>query len=150
MATIAVLLFPVLFLLAVLPRLVQAGTLSVRVEMAAPLWDNGQVIASNMLEIVYVRLYGGKQGAPMTLLDAVKWAPVVTFRRPDSTSTATNCYASTFAVDRDGDGKIGTNDLEGPLSDVDASSCGTFKDAAIVLKPGKPVPAAVISPAPPQ
>jgi hypothetical protein len=101
-----------------------AGTLTLTVDSAAPAWDTGAPVSTNILADLYVRLYGAPEGESMVLLDAQPWAARVTFKR-QSSSTAVHCFAATYALDTTGD-KL--PDKEGPKT---AAWCGSF---------GQPVP----------
>lgn len=87
-----------------LPAIAGAGTLDLVAANAAPSWDSGNPISSNVLDGMYIRLYGAGQGSPKALIDAVKWAPKVTFHRV-SNSTGMNCYDITYFIDTNANAK---------------------------------------------
>jgi hypothetical protein len=126
---------------------VLAGSLAVKVDASAPKWDSGALVSSNVLVNVWVQVYGAKQGATKTLLDAAKWAPTLTFRRPDnSDTTQVHCYAVRYAIDVDGDGKITEfgADKVGPFS---SEVCGRFADPVPVLNLTAPPAPTIEAPA---
>lgn len=112
---------------AVLPAFA-AIPLTVSTNAAPPMWDNGQIVSSNVLDGMYVRLYGADAGQPITFLDAAKYAPVLTFMRPNA-SAGMHCYEVTFWLDLNSDKLVQANE-ESPHS---APSCG---QASMAL--GKP------------
>lgn len=104
-------------------NIAHAGSIGLRVDAANPKWDSGAPLATNDLSRLYVRIYGARQGASKTLLDAKPWSSSVKFTR-ESVADGVHCYEAAYAYDRDGDG---APEIEGPHT---AETCGT---SAVVL-----------------
>jgi hypothetical protein len=111
-----------------LAPLAQAAEARLTVDAANPKWDSGAAIAANVLPSLYVRLYGGLEGATPRLVDAAPWAPSLSFRRPDI-APGRVCYHALLAIDRTGDG---LPDEEGPPS---TPWCGTAEAPPLKLGP---------------
>lgn len=127
------------------------GSLALISSIPTPTWGKGEPVPAYAQGKLWVRLYGGKQGQPKTLLDAVKWqATPITFRRPDNADTSqVHCYWQTLALDMDGDGKINAAspgiDVEGPPS---TEVCTTFKDSEPIFTLLAPPPLSPLAPVP--
>jgi hypothetical protein len=116
-------------LVLLLPVLAAANSAQLIVDAADPKWDTGAPIATSVLPSLYVRLYGGMEGATPKLVDAAPWAPVLKFTR-SNIFLGRVCYHALLAIDRTGDG---IPDEEGPPS---APWCGTSEEAPVILKLG--------------
>lgn len=113
---------------SVLYPIAPASTKSIglAVDASNPHWDSGEPLPSNLLTDLTVRLYGAPEGQPFTLLESVRWAAALNFRRESATAERW-CFASSLALDTTGDGVA---DQESPQT---APWCGTFADVQPVL-----------------
>lgn len=102
------------------------ATITLTVDAINPHWDSGAPLSSNQLTDLYVRLYGAPEGQAVMLLDAVPWAPALTFKRSSQIPERT-CFTASLALDTTGD-KIPDKE-----SAQTAPWCGTFAAPPPVL-----------------